>query len=75
MCTRDTKLGTLHDSTRPGDVLRMDYVGHMDGKYLLVKVDFFSRVVQLNVCDAADVVSMLQGIKKWERKLGNVKIF
>lgn len=34
-------MGTLNDSLRPGEVMGMDYVGPVDGKYMLVKVDFF----------------------------------
>lgn len=73
VCMRDTKLGTLNDSSRPGEVLGMDYVAPMDGKYLPVKVDFFCAWFKLDVCPIAYAASTLQGIVRWERKFGLVQ--
>lgn len=50
VCKRYTKMGTLNDSVRPGEVLGINYVGPMDKKYMLVKMDFFSRMVKLDLC-------------------------
>lgn len=65
---RNNKLGTLNNSWRPSEVIGMNYVHPMDGKYMLIKIDFFSQMVRLDVCDAANVASTLRGIGRWERK-------
>lgn len=58
----------MNDRQQPGKVLGMDFVGPMDQKYLLVKVDFMSRVVQLDVCSAANAKATIAGLKKWRKK-------
>lgn len=40
ICKSDTKLGTLNDSSKPGEVLGMD-LGHMNEKYMLINIYFF----------------------------------
>lgn len=40
ICNRDTKLGTLNNTSKPREVLVIDDVRPMDGKYMLFKVDF-----------------------------------
>lgn len=63
-CT-DSKLGILNDSSYPGEVLGMDYIGLVRGKYMLTKIDFMSRLVQIDVCDEASARTTLEGIQKW----------
>lgn len=53
VCLWDSKLGTLNDSSFPGEGLGMDYIRLVRGKYLLTKTDFMSQTVRVNVCDEA----------------------
>lgn len=41
ICKKNTKLGTLNDSSILGEVLGMDNVSPMNGKYMLIKKNFF----------------------------------
>lgn len=45
---------TVIDSQFPGQVLGIDFVGPVDGVYLLVMVDYFTRKVQVDLCDKTD---------------------
>lgn len=62
-------LGTSNDIQDPGELVGMYFVGPMDQKYL-VKVDFMSRVVQLDVCSSATAETTIAGLKKWRKKFG-----
>lgn len=64
-CTvnRDTQLRTLNTSTKPSEEIEMDYIEPLDGKYLLVTVDFLSRRVQMDmhkITKGACVIRSLQ---------------
>lgn len=42
----------------------MDYVGFIEGKYNLVKLDYMSKLVELDVCDRANSGPSIEGVKK-----------
>lgn len=37
-----------------------------------MKIDFFSRMVQLDLCKAADAESTMHGIWRWGQKFGPI---
>lgn len=52
----------------PGKILGMDYVSPIKGKYLLVKMDYLSKLFELDVCNQADSGHSIDGVEKWESK-------
>lgn len=50
----------------------MDFIGLVDGQHVLVKVDFFSRKVQLDVCDVPDAAHVMRGLHRWMDVNGQV---
>lgn len=42
----------------------MDYVGTIKGRYLLVKIDYLSKLVELDVCVQADSEHTIKGIER-----------
>lgn len=70
---KDTRLGSLNNSVKPNEIIGMDFIGPVDGKYMLVMVDFLSRRVQVSVCKRADRDSVLIGLMRWVQECGPVK--
>lgn len=70
---RDTRLGTLNASTRPNDIVGMDFIEPLDGRYILVAVEFFSRRVQVEVCRNADEASVVRSLRRWVSDCGPIR--
>lgn len=64
------QLSSLNRFEKLGEALGLDYVGPIEVKYLLVKIDYFSKMVELDVCKQADAKHTLPGIKRWEDSRG-----
>lgn len=47
---RRGSLGYVNRFSKLREALRMDYVGLIKGRYLLVKIDYLSKLVELDVC-------------------------
>lgn len=62
---RTGSLGSLNVFSRLGEALRMYYVGPIKGKYLLMKLDYLNKLVELNVCSQKDNGHPIRGIEKW----------
>lgn len=58
--------------SKPSEALGLDYVGSIKGNYLLVKIDYFNKLLELDVCQQADVGHTLVGIEKWEESRRSV---
>lgn len=56
---RNTKLSTLNTSTKPNDIIGMDFIFLINGGYLLVTMDFLSRRVQVDVNKSPDGGSVM----------------
>lgn len=69
---RKSTLGTLNNSEYSGQIVGMDSVGFIGQEYLSVKIDYMSRLVQVNVCSEANSRSVLQGVMEWERTYGRM---
>lgn len=67
----DSQQGTMNDNRKPNDVAGMDFVRPVDNKYLLITVDFLSRV-QINVCKKVDRESVLGGLRRWAQECGPI---
>lgn len=52
----------------------MDYVGPIKGRYLLVKIDYLSKMVELDVCLQVDTKHTIARVEKWERSRGLVEM-
>lgn len=70
---KDTKQGTLNDNMRPNKVIGMNFIGLVDGRYLLVIVDFLSRRVQVDVYRKAHGGHVMAGLRQWLRECGPVR--
>lgn len=70
---RDTKLRTLNTSTRPNKIIGMDFIGFVEGRYLLITVDFIFRKVQVDVHKNADRGSIVRSLRRWVSKCGSIK--
>lgn len=64
----------VNNSEFPGHVLGLDFVVLMDGVYLLVKVDYFTICVQVDLCDTADAKQVIKGLERWLQAKGKMHI-
>lgn len=51
----------MNDSVKPNEVVGMDFISSLDGRYLLVIVDYLPRRAKLNVCKKANGESVMGG--------------
>lgn len=70
---RNTKLGSLNDSSKPDNGTGMDFDGPVSGKYILVTIDFLSRRVQLELCESANGDAVLRSLRIWAMDCGPLK--
>lgn len=72
---RDVKrvevVSSLNRFSESGEALGMDYVASIEAKYLLVKIDYLSKLVELDVCEHADSKHTVARIEKWESYRGS----
>lgn len=52
----------------------MDFVGPVDGRYLLVIFDFLSRRVQMDMHRTADGSKVISSLQRWVQECGPIKI-
>lgn len=67
-----TRLRMVNDNLSLRGLLRMDYISLVEGKSLLLKVDFLSRLVQVDVVHKVSAKSTLRGLKKWKHTYGGM---
>lgn len=63
-------MSSLNKFSKPGEAFGLDYIGLIEGKDLLVKIDYLSKLVELDVCDQADSKHTVSVIEKWESHRG-----
>lgn len=52
----------------------MNYVRPIKGKYMLFKIDYLSKMVELDVCLRANTKHTIAKIEKWERSKGLIEV-
>lgn len=70
---RRSNMSTLNFSIFLGDVVGLDFVGLVEGVYLLIKVDYFTRVVQVDLCEKFDSKNVIRGLERWFSLRGNIR--
>lgn len=66
-CKGDITLGRLNDSIRPNSIAGMDFTPLVNGKYIVMKVDFLPRRVQVDIFRADNWKTMVRSVGKWVR--------
>lgn len=51
----------------------LDFVGPIDVVYLLVKVEYFKRVVEIDLFEKADAKHVFKGLERWMSLRGKIK--
>lgn len=69
---RRSTIFDVNDSQYPEQELVLDFVGSIDGVYLLVKVDYFTKVVRVNLCEREDSKQVIRGLEGWWSARGRV---
>lgn len=54
-----------NDNESPGQVLGLDFISLVNGVYLLVKLGYFTRMVQVEMCDKENAGQVIKGLKRW----------
>lgn len=58
-------MSAVNDIQFPSHVLCMNFVGLVDGAYLLVMVDYFNKIVQVYLCDKANARHVIRDLERW----------
>lgn len=69
---RVTKLGTLNDNNMPNGILGMGFIEPINGRYVLVKIDFLFGRVQLNNYLSTDGDTVARSLMRWVRTCGGI---
>lgn len=69
---RSRKLSSLNRFAKAREALGLDYIGSIDGKYILVKIYYFNKLIELDGGEQANTKHTLAGIEKWEDSMGSV---
>ncbi|GMH45321.1 hypothetical protein BSKO_13278 [Bryopsis sp. KO-2023] len=67
---RDTPLHPPIETSYPGQVVALDFIGPTDGRYVLVMVDRFSRLVRLFLTRSTQHSVVMNALSNWRRTLG-----
>lgn len=67
---RNTPLGTMNISEKPGQQIGMDFIGPVHETYCLVTIDFFSRLIKLKVSESPNAEVVLQTLQEWQEENG-----
>lgn len=59
-------MGSLNTLSNPSEAFGMDYISPIKGKYLLVKLDYLSKLVELYVCAETHGGHFIDGVERWE---------
>lgn len=63
----------MNESSKSNEVVGMDFIGPVDGRYLILIVDYLSRRVQVEVCKKADRDNLIASLQRWVREYGPVR--
>lgn len=69
---RRSSVSTVNFSRVSWDVVGLDFVGPSEGVYLSVKVDYVTRLVQVDTCEKVGTKHMIWGLKKWTSLRGRI---
>lgn len=70
---KSSQMGSLNDSVKPNEIVGMDFIGSVNGRYLLLIMDFLPRRTQVNVYRKANGESVLDGLQIWVQECGPVR--
>lgn len=67
---RGVRLSTMNHSELAGGIRGLDFLGPVNGIYILVEVDFMKGVVRLDLCSAGNGEHVPGGLDRWVRFKG-----
>lgn len=62
---RGVKFPTINNSKWPGKVIGIDFIGPINGIYILVKAYFMTRMIQLDMFSTSKAKAMLPWSSNW----------